>query len=220
MKSVALKARLRGENEKGTRACRKLRGQGEIPANLFGAKKTDGKTQLSNFDLAVSAYDVMQLIANHNNVVQVDMPGRRELALIKEVQRDVFGDDVLHVDMEMIDATETIQVTLELVFKGDAKGVKEGGRLQIDLHELEIEALPMAVPENVVVRIDDLAVGQMLHVSELVLPEGVKAVSPPEQSVVQVVAAAEEAEAEEEETEAGTAEPEVISKGKGEESSD
>jgi large subunit ribosomal protein L25 len=219
MKSAALKARLRSDEEKGTRACRKLRQAGEVPANLYGATKKDGtKTELSNTALAVSAYDVMQLIAHHHNVVEVQYDTTKELAIIREVQRDVFGDDVLHIDMEMIDASQRIHVAVELVFKGDSQGVKDGGRMQIAMHSLEIEALPLAVPEHILVRVDDLALGQVMHVSDLPLPEGVTAVTPGEQAVVQVVAVTEEAE--EAEGEAPTSEePEVISKGKSEEES-
>lgn len=219
MKRAPIKARLRSDKERGTNACRKLRQAGEVPAILYGADKKEGqKTQLTSTPLAVSAYDLMQLIAHHHNVVEVQYGGNAELALIREVQRDVFGDDVLHVDMEMIDASEKITLTVELVFKGDAQGVKEGGRLQVDLHELEIEALPMAVPENIVVRVDELGMDQSLHVKELPLPEGVTAVTPGDQMVVQVVAVVEVEEPAEGEA-TGTAEPEVISKGKAEEES-
>lgn len=217
MKRAPIAARRRSDNERGTRACRKLRQGGEVPANLYGAEKQAGqKTKLTSTALAVSAYDLMQLIEHHHNVVEVQYDGNAELALIREVQRDVFGDDVLHVDMEMIDATQKIELSVELVFKGDAKGVKEGGRMQIDLHELEIEALPLAVPENIVVRVDDLEMDGMIHVKELQLPEGVTAVTPGDTSVVQVVPV-EDTEGEDDGDAPTSEEPEVISKGKADE---
>lgn len=214
MKAVPLAARSR--TEKGTRACRKLRQSGEIPANLYGAKQVDGKTQHENVPLAVSAYDVMQLIQRHQTVAEVSFGGRKELVQINEIQRDAFGDNVVHLDLHMIDVNKPIWGEVELVFKGDAKGVKSGGRLLVEMHALEVECLPANMPKEILVRVDDLDMHQGLHVRELTLPEGVTAVSPADLLVVHVAPQGSD-EVAALPTEGAAAEPEVISKGKKEE---
>jgi len=217
MKAVPLKVRPRSEKERGTRACLRLRKSGEIPASLYGAKKQDGATKLVHHDLAVSAYDVMQLLDTHASILDIDIEGEvaePHLALLKEVQRDVFGDDVLHIDLEMIDKDTPVEVTVQLEFKGDPKGAKEGGRVDIALHDLDVSALPRAMPDLITIRIDDLGVGDGIYVKDLDLPDGVSATVSPEQMVVQVVAQEEEAEEPEEGEglEEAAAEPEVIGK--------
>lgn len=212
MKFFPINARKR--TEAGSRACRRLRSQGEIPANIYG--KTDGK--LVNHVVALPAYNVMQAIDRLATVLEVTWEGSTELVQMVEVQRDAFGDDVLHIDLHVIDATKPMHGTVPVVIKGEAKGTREGGQLRLELHEVEVEALPRNMPRDLTIRVDDLGVGDSIHVRELVLGEGVKALSPADLVVVQVIEPAAEAEETEEDGLGGaSAEPEVISKGKKEE---
>lgn len=211
MKFYPINARTR--TEVGTRACRKLRVQGEIPANIYG--KTEGKQV--NYAVAVPAYDAMQAIEKLATVMQITWDGGTELVQLVEVQRDVFGDDVVHMDLHVIDASKPLQGTVQVVLRGEAKGTREGGHLRFELHELEVLALPRNMPRELVVRVDDLGIGDALHVGELPLGEGVTPISPGELVVVQVVEPTAESEEDEEEGEGTGAEPEVINKGKKEE---
>lgn len=216
MKTVALAAEKRTET--GQRACHKLRRAGMIPANLYAALEVDGKTILRNENLKVSAYDLEQLIKKQASVLDVSYDGRTDLCQLTDVQRDAFGSSVLHVDLRMLDPNKAMHAPVELVFKGEAKGVKLGGLLRINVHSLELEALPKNLPREIVINVDDLDINDAIHVEELTLPAGVKALSNPTQLIVQVVPPAEEIEEPEAEDAAGsTAEPEVITKGKKEE---
>lgn len=213
MKTHKLQARPR--SEKGTNACRKLRRSGEVPAVLYGARVTGDRKEAVNHQLAVSAYDLLQLLAAHSHLIEVSFAGQTELALLREVQRTSMGDDIVHVDFAMIDASKPFEVEVELVFKGEAKGLKAGGSLLTEMRNVKVEGLLRALPESVEVRVDDLDIGQAVHVRDLKLPEGVKCVHPEAQVVAHVVAPRGEEEAPT--APAGPAEPEVISKGKKEE---
>ncbi len=209
MKAFPISARKR--TEKGTRACRKLRVSGEVPANLYGVT---GETRINEM-LAVSAYELTQAIDRLRTVLEVSFDGRKELVHLSEVQRDQFGDDIVHIDLHMIDPNKPMHAEVPLLFKGEAQGVREGGKLEVELHELEVEALPRRLPREIVVRVDELGLNQALHVSELPLPEGVKALGDATQVVVQVIETEEPAAGEA--AEGAAVEPEVIAKGKKEE---
>jgi large subunit ribosomal protein L25 len=212
MKSYAINARTR--TEKGTRACRRLRAGGEVPASLYGLRGE----QHESLPIAVSAYDITQAIGRLSTVLDVKLDGTRtELVHLSEVQRSTFGDDVVHVDLHIIDANKPMHGEVPLVFKGEAKGVREGGKLSVELHEIEVEALPRQMPREITVRVDDLVLNQALHVSDLQLPEGVKVLTAGSVVVAHVLEIVEAAEPEAAAAEAGAAEPEVISKGKKEE---
>lgn len=206
MKTVVLNARVR--TQRGTRACRKLRRSGEIPANLYGKGEA--------VSLAVNAYAMMKLIDENRSLLEVAFEGRKELVQVTEVQRDTFGDDVLHVDLHKIRADKPIHSEVGLVFKGDAKGVKMGGHLVAILKVLSLESLPHLMPREILVRVDDLDINDAIHIEDIQLPEGVTALGEARQLVVHVVPPV--AETDEDEggppMEAGPSEPEVIGKGK------
>jgi len=211
MKARPLNARLR--TERGSRGCLKLRREGFIPANLYGSVTTDGAKKSHNVQLAVSAYELSQLIDQHAQLLEVSFDSRKELVQVVEVQRDTFGDDILHVDLHMIDMHHAITAEVELVFKGEAKGVKAGGHLEVELRSLEVEALPGDMPAEIVVRVDDLDLEQAIHVREIPTPGTWKITADPDLVVVQVVAPVSEEEAEA----AAPSEPELIRKEKTEE---
>ncbi len=214
MKTLPLKARRR--TDKGTDACRRLRRAGEIPINLYGKIARGGEAKSENLDLAASAYDVMQLIAKHASILDVSFEGRKEMAVVREIQRDAFGDDVLHVDMVMIDPTKPVELAVDIVLKGEAKGAKGGGRLIVQLRQLMIKAVPAKIPSEIVAKVDDLDIDQTIMVKQLTLPEGVTTAVNPDQIIVaclppmteEQLAAGTTAAA----SPASSAEPEIIGK--------
>jgi len=182
MKTLPLKARPR--TDKGTDACRRLRRAGEIPINLYGKISRNGDSKNENIQLAASAYDIMQLIAKHASILDVSFDGRKEMAVVREIQRDAFGDDVLHLDMVMIDPTKPVELAVDIVLKGEAKGSKGGGRLIVQLRQLMIRAIPAKIPSEIVAKVDDLEIDQVIMVKQLQLPEGVTTIVNPEQIIV------------------------------------
>ncbi len=216
MKTMPLNARPRSQS--GSRAVRKLRLAGEVPANLYGTILEGSNTKLVNQNLAVSAYEVQQLIDKHAQVLEVSYEDKKELVQLTEVQRDAFGDSILHVDLRIIDPNKPMKSTIGLIFKGEAAGTKTGGMLQTAVHTLDIVALPRDTPTEILVEVSALEIHDSIHVSDLTLPEGVTARTNAHQLIVQVVPPVAEEE-EEPGDEAGdgaaaSAEPEVISKGK------
>jgi large subunit ribosomal protein L25 len=206
----------RARTEVGTRACRKLRRTGEIPANLYRAKKHEGAaTSIENTNLALPAFELMNLIATQQTLLEVKFSGNTQLALLQEVQRDALGDDVVHVDLKAIEENEPVTVEVALTLKGEPSGVKKGGQLRVEMRRLEVSCLPRQIPDHIDVLVAGLEMEQSLFVRDLDLPAGVSAISGEDHMVVHVVPPPSEEELDA--AEESTAEPEVIAKGKKEE---
>lgn len=182
---IPIKARTR--TERGTRHCRRLRQQGEVPATLYGVLYDgDQRTEVSQ-DLAVSAYDLYKLIEDGVQFVTVQHDGKPQKAVIKYVQRDTFGDDVLHVDFKAIQDDRPVTVPIELTVKGVAKGVKDGGLLKIALRRIMLTSLPGKMPEVVEINVEPMQVNERILVRDLNLGDGVTPASPGDQLVVHVM---------------------------------
>jgi large subunit ribosomal protein L25 len=132
--------------------------------------------------------------------------GKKETVLIKEVQYDHLGIEVLHVDFARVDLNERVKITVPLELKGTPKGEADGGVMQQVLAELEIECLVTDIPDVIRHNISELGLDAVLHVKELILPANVKAMQDGDQIVATVRAIVEQAAPAAE----GEAEPEVI----------
>ncbi|VTS07181.1 50S ribosomal protein L25 [Tuwongella immobilis] len=201
--SVILKAEPRSGS--GTRNSRHLRKQGKIPAVLYGHKEA---TQ----SLVISAEDFETVMKQHARVLDVQLPEKTEKVLIRELQWDYLGKEIVHIDFYRVSADERIEVKVVVELKGMAPGALSGaGVLDQPLHELHVECPALSVPDSIRVDISKLQLGQAIHVKELTIPAGVKVLEDADAVVVQVVAAKDELAA----AETGTgAEPEVIVKEK------
>ncbi len=188
-------------SERGTREARRLRREGKVPAVLYG----HGEKAVS---LLVGGEELTNAVRRHTRLVDL-RGGVTDSALIRELQWDPFGLEVLHVDFTRVSADERIEVKVSIELKGNAPGTHEGGVLEHLIHDLEIECLATTIPERIIVRVNTLKVGDKITVAELQVPEGVKVLADAEDVVVQCVEAAQEAEAE---LAGEAAEPEVIGK--------
>lgn len=196
--SVELKAALR--NVLGTRAVRRLRQSGNIPAVLYGHGQP-------NIHLSIRMEDLHQVVQHGTKVVEL-RGDVNESALIREVQWDPFGSEVLHIDLFRVSAGERVETTLPIVLKGEAPGAKAGGMVEHVLHEVDLECPVSSLPDRLELVINQLELGGAIFARELPLPEGAKLLSDPDQIVVHCVEpAGEEVAAEAPE---GAAEPEVI----------
>lgn len=195
--SETLHAKVR--SQRGSRAARRMREQGFIPAVLYG----HGQESVS---LALPADQVRQLIQHGAKLV--DFQGEvSESALIREVQWDTFGTEVLHVDFARVTAGERVETRLPIVLRGEAPGSRAGGMVEHVLHELEIECPVASLPDRLELSIAALDVGQALNAGDVPLPEGAVLLVDPGLMVVHCVVPTEAAE---EEGAPGAAEPEVI----------
>ena len=188
--------------ELGSAACRRLRKQGLVPGNVYGHNAIPTPIVVSN--------EVLRpVLKSGAHVVDLDVSGNLDKAIIREVQWDVFGKEIRHVDLLRVDPNERVNIAIPIELKGTAPGVLAGGVLEQTLHTLTIDCLAYQIPDSIQVRITSLDLGQAIHVKELELPEGCHAHAQPDTIVVHVVKVQEQ---EALPTEPGTAEPEVIGK--------
>ena len=194
-----LKAQKR--HEAGTRKARALRKQGLIPGVIYGHGR---KTQ----PITMSEHDVTLAVLHGERLLEIELDGKKENALIKEVQYDTFGQEVIHVDLARVRLDERVEVTVPIVLRGTAVGVtSEEGVLTQHLNELTVECLVTAIPDELRLPVTDLHVNESLRVADLDLPEGVKAMEEPETLIASVTVVAEE---EVPAAEEAPAEPELI----------
>lgn len=192
--------------ESGTRPSRRLRREGKVPAVMYGRDE-------ENVMLVLEEEDIEEMLERHALIWQVEMDGESTPVQIKEVQYDPFGEEVLHADLGRISLSETVQVAVSVETEGEPIGVREeGGVLEVVHHEMDVECLPSDIPEDIVVPVSELDIGDDLRVRDLDLPEGVQAVDEPHTVVVTCVPPMEMVTEEDEEalTEEFMAEPEVI----------
>lgn len=202
----------------GKGPARQLRRNGKVPAVLYG----EGECLL----LTVNPETVTRALRAHAGstaLISLSITGGTEkanrTALLRDYQVDPVTGDLLHVDLFEVSMNKVIRVKVPVsIVGGMPAGVKEGGVIHHNLRELHIECLPAAIPDAIEVDASNLAIGQGIHVREVVRAEGVKVLDDAEQMVVSVAAPISDAKLEALLTsgvgvEAGK-EPEVIGKGK------
>jgi large subunit ribosomal protein L25 len=205
----------RGKNE-----ARRLRAGGRIPAVLYGVEKNKA------VEIAVDPKVLSRILHSEsgvNTLIGLQLDGAEARVLVKEYQVDPIDHKLLHADFYQVAMDKMLTVTVPIVLKGEARGVKQqGGIVDFVNREIEIEVLPGDIPENITVDVSELLLHQGVRVRDL-HTEGAKwkPVSEPEMMIVHVVALkAEEAPAAEAAPAAAApaapAEPEVIKKGKAE----
>ena len=164
---------------RGKRNSKRLRRNGAIPAVLYGHKE-------DSVSLAVSA-DEMAAVLRHGGRV-VDLKGPlNEKALIRDLQWDTYGIDVIHIDFARVSEHERIHVEVPVELRGQAPGTKEGGIVELLVHELEIECEAISIPEKIEINVNDLHLGGELLAKDLPLPQGVKLLTDPETVLVHCV---------------------------------
>ena len=186
-------------------ANRRLALSGQIPAVLYGH---DRATKV----IAVDRHDFELLTSHHApgaTIVSITLEGEKRPinAVVKDVQRSPVKGSILHVDFQVIRMDEVIHVTVPLRFVGDSAGVKAGGILTENAHQVNIEAKPKDIPEAIEADVSLLEVGDSLRLGEVSVPHGVKILDDSEEILCSVLAPAV---AVEEEVTEEAVEPEVI----------
>jgi large subunit ribosomal protein L25 len=164
----------------GSRAARRLRRSGRVPGVVYGG----GKDPVG-FD--ADARELRHALAGAGAVVELSVDGGRAAPVVlKEAQRDPLRGAVVHVDLLRVrlDVEIDAVVPLELTGTEDAPGVKEGGVLEHITRELNVEALPTAIPESIAVDVGEMQIGDTVLLSAVAAPEGVTLLDNPEETVV------------------------------------
>lgn len=172
---LILKAQTR--KERGKKRNAELRKQGNIPAIVYGHKKDPQS-------LTMNEHDFVEVLHHGKKLMDIEVDGKPEKLLLKEVQYDHLGRKVIHVDLIRVDLSEKVKVEVPLIFKGVAFGTTEGGVVEEHLTKLEIECTVTEIPDSIDVNIKGLKLNDSLFVKDIVLPPNTKLISDPELLVI------------------------------------
>ena len=211
----------RGKNE-----ARRTRREGQVPGVLYGAGGDASRTEAKA--IAVQPKALLKILHSQsgaNTLILLKLDGEGDArVLVKEYQIDPVTHQLLHADFYRINMNRPLRVTIPVIVKGEAKGVKQqGGLLEFIRREIEIECLPADIPEHLEVDVSELMLHQGIRVREVATNVKWKPLSDPDMMIVHVISPkAEEVVATTDVVAApvATAEPELIKKGKKEDEAD
>ena len=208
--TVLLKAETR--KELGSKHAEKLRKEGKLPVIIYGHKQEP-------VALTLNLHDFTEAMHHGQRLLDIEVDGKSEKLLVKDLQYDYLGKKIIHADMVRVSLTEKIKVTIPLEFRGVPAGSHHGGLLDEHLDHLEIECTVAQLPESIEVSVRDLNVGDNLHARDINLAPGINLVTDAEALIVacHLPAIKEAVEVEEPEGAEEAAEPEVITESKKEE---
>jgi large subunit ribosomal protein L25 len=206
VKEISLEAKTR--KGVGTSLVKKLREKGIIPAVVYGVGEetipleVDSKTFLSILRSGMGENVIINLNIDQDKT-------KTKKVLIREIQHDPIWGNILHIDFQHISMEKKIIVRVPVHLIGAAIGVSEGGILQHAMRDLEVECLPLEIPEKIEVEVSHLKIGDAVHVREVKLEKGT-ILSDADSSVVSVVPPTVFKEAEVKVAEEAVAEPELV----------
>jgi large subunit ribosomal protein L25 len=212
----AIKRETRGKNE-----ARRLRAAGKIPAVVYGAQK-EGE-QGSNVPVAVDPKPLLRILHSQsgvNTLINLQVEGEGESrVLVKDFLLDPVTHTMLHADFVRVNMDRRLTVTVPVVIKGEPRGVKqEGGVLDFVHREIQLQSLPLEIPDSIEIDVSNLGLGDAVYVRDVAQGTKWLPISDPDMMLVHVITprvtetpAAEGAAAA---APVSTAEPEVIKKGK------
>jgi large subunit ribosomal protein L25 len=183
METVELGCEKRDTHTKGE--VRALRRIGKVPAIVYGPRKATLPVTVPSVELKarVSTASRQRLIKLKSDSADLD----NRHVIIKQIQRAPISGDIIHADFYEVDLSERLRVGVPLKFIGRAKGVADGGILQPLIRQIEVECLPMEIPEFVEVDVSDLGVHDVIHISAIKLSGNVKPIFDTDEAVVSVL---------------------------------
>jgi len=189
----------------GSRYARRLRASGSLPAVVYGHKETP-------VSITLNTHDTMQVLKRGEKFFELDIDGKREHVLLKDLGYNHLGDEIIHADFARVNLDERVDTKTHLAYVGEPKGLKtDGAILMHPVTELELNCLITNLPDEIEVDVSDLDVGDMIHASEIKLPlDSMEMLTDPDTVVAQIVLKAETPETMEETEVEGETEPEVI----------
>lgn len=183
MNSVALKAFPR--TLKGRSGNNKLRANGRVPANIYRKGKDASSLELEKKEIEA----LIQKSASEHILVDLSVDGESNprLALVQEVQHEAISRSVVHVDFHEVEPDELVTLTIPVETTGEAVGVKvTGGMLEHVLFEIKVKGTPRSIPEVLSVDVTHLEAGQIMHIGDLPMPEGVEVIGDPTTPVITI----------------------------------
>ncbi|MBS2035565.1 50S ribosomal protein L25 [bacterium] len=186
MAQVELASKFRKGTGKGV--ARKLRAAGQVPGILYGPS-------MEPIALELDEKNVLSLVQNHglNRIIALTVDGApgetKHLCLIKDMQRDVYQQRVVHLDLRKLDLNESVIVSVRLHLEGEQTIRSKGGIVEQMVRGIRVRTKPADIPSGFTADISNLRLGQTITVGEVKLPEGVELVDNPDSPVVNIFAA-------------------------------
>jgi large subunit ribosomal protein L25 len=177
-------------SERGTRAAKRLRREGLVPGVVYGG----GDGESTSF--TVNGRALRQVLVDGSALIDLQVAGKTRPVIVKDQQLHPVRGDVMHIDLLEVRLDEKIQTTVGVHVEGaeEAPGIKEGGVLEQVTHQLNIEALPTAIPDYVLVDVSGMEIAATMSLSELTPPEGVTFLDDPEETVIATIVVPTEVE--------------------------
>jgi large subunit ribosomal protein L25 len=196
---TGLTAKRRHETGKGV--ARRLRAAGQVPAVLYGK---DQEPIALTLDAREALY-LFHSISVENTIVNVQIDDDKEEleTLVREIQMHPYRPDLVHVDFYCIERGVALEVDIPAEYIGTPQGVRDGGVLEVILHEIRVKCIPSLIPDSIQIEISGLDIGDSIHASEISMEEDVELLTDPGQTICLVSAPRVEEEEEEEELEEG-----------------
>jgi large subunit ribosomal protein L25 len=174
-KELLLQAEIREQT--GSKAVRKILRQGKIPAVIYGHKEEP-------ISISVNAHNFKEGLHHGHRLMSIQIGKTKQTTIVKDLQYDCLGKNVIHADLMRIDVTERLKVTVSVELKGSAAGTHDGGIVEQHTNSIEIECLATEIPASIIVSIKNLKVGDALHAGDIQLPEDIKLVTSPDILIV------------------------------------
>ena len=165
----------------GKVATKEVRRNGEIPAVLYGLK--------DNLSFSVCPDNLKDILTakGQNALIDLNLEGnKKRKVILKEFQSHPLKERWVHVDFLEVDVTKTVKVSVDVHLIGKSEGEKMGGLVNQVLKSIHVECLPVDIPQSVDLDVTAVELGQVLHVSDLSLPDKVKILHQPNEAVVSV----------------------------------
>lgn len=191
----------------GTGNAKRFRNSGEIPGVIYGeGKQTE--------HLSVNARDFGRLVSKEGTGKLIELKIQKGKAtekshvLIKNLQRNPVKGEIIHVDFLRVAMDHLVTVKVPIYLANDEKKTRDGALIEVLMHELEVSCLPGNIPDRIQIHAVDLPTGGKIHVKDLDLGKGIKAITALDETIVQAIAPTVAAETTTEQP--ATTEPEVI----------
>ena len=165
-------AEVRSDLGKG--ASRRLRHEGKVPAVIYGGDKDPVSLTLDHDDM----FHHLENEAFYSHILNIDVAGSKEKAVLKDLQRHPAKPIILHADFMRVSEKEKLKMAVPLHFinEDEAPGVKKGGIVTHNITEVEVQCLPKDLPEYLEVDLAGVEIEQILHLTDIKLPAGVELV--------------------------------------------
>jgi large subunit ribosomal protein L25 len=182
---VTLKSKYREKSGKGV--ARQLRFAGRVPGVIYGPTIQPFGIELDHKEL-----DTLVRAHGRNPIISLTIEGSphgtEHLCMIKDIQKDIYQTEILHLDLRRVDLTETIEVSVPITLEGEQVLRAKGGILEQMVRGIRVKTVPNKIPDSVNVDISHLKIGQTVTVGQVQLPEGVALSHDPDAAIVNVFA--------------------------------